>query len=523
MTSPFGRRGTAHYLRAVHYFGRTQPLNFWDSAVLAEAPAHLAQIRRDGFDAVIIVVPWRGFQRTVVPSTFDEVNLGRLRQLLAMVQDAGLRFILRVSYPFNSDPESVGDFDERVVGLFSRREVREGWLTYLREVRRIAEAFAGFRFAFFSWEDFPSIRELMVFKTPTERLALAQSLGFRSYLGERFDLAEISRLFGKPIASLNEVTIPSNDCEAYRSYHHFVNESLSTLLAHGRAAWPRLAMQVRVDYDRMHLGEENVWLENDARTTDWGMRVTYFFPAMYAQSHETLLPAAQVLANLERMLLRVTDNGRNTRHLLDQFIFHDESPQFASWTKVRPEEMGEYLVGAGKLLRRYSRGFAFWNYFDYRVNHLYNTAFLRGLLGWKARGEVRVLPDGEPRFVSLAPGAALTQTMEPDKVGWGTPHYETMRFSAMARAPAGPGRLRLTSHGATEAQIAVHGDGKLEAAFPAERHRAGRVEFAIENTGTTPLEITDVCLWGFVYRARIYDEDGNPGTHLEAVRAMLRA
>ena len=103
-----------------------------------------------------------------------------------------------------------------------------------------------------------------------------------------------------------------------------------------------------------------------------------------------VLPAARVLENLERVLLRVTDDGRNTRHFLDQFIFHDESPQLSAWAKIQPGEMNEFLAGAAPLLRRFSAGFAFWNYFDYRVSHLYNAAFLRGLEGWTIRGEVRL-------------------------------------------------------------------------------------------------------------------------------------
>jgi hypothetical protein len=245
---------------------------------------------------------------------------------------------------------------------------------------------------------------------------------------------------------------------------------------------------------------------------------------MFAQSYDAVLSAAQVLANLERVLLRLTDGGRDTRHFLDQFIFHDESPQHRLLTKVRPEEMGEFLAGAGRLLKRYSQGYAFWNYFDYRVNHLYNAAFLRGLLGWEVRGEVSLGAEAEPRFITLAAGARVLQRMEPHRVGWGTLHYETMRFAALARAVNGVGRLRLTANGETDAEIELAGTGdeRVEVAFPADRHRHEAVDFAIENVGGTPVEITDLNLWGFVYRSGLYDERGNPGRYLDAVKAMLR-
>ncbi|APV50626.1 hypothetical protein BWI17_13570 [Betaproteobacteria bacterium GR16-43] len=518
----FWRREPTAFLRAVHYFGRTQPLNFWDSAILSEVPAHLEQIRGDGFNTIIVVVPWRGFQRTVVPSTFDEVNLDRLRQLLIMTQQAGLRFIVRVSFPWNSDPKSEGGFDERILGLFSRHDVRRGWLAYLREIRRISEAFDGFQFAFFSWEDMPSIREHMIYRTEKERLALARVLGYQAYLASRFDIAKVSEMFGKPFASMADVPIPSNDCEGYRTYHDFVNEALDSLLASGRAAWPRLAMQVRVDFDRLQLGGQNEWLENDIRIDDTGMRATYFFPAMYAQDHETVLPAAKVLSNLEHVMRRLSDEGRNTRHFLDQFIFHDESAQLHAWTRVQPDEMGDYLVGAAPLLRRYSCGFGFWNYFDYRVNHLYNAAFLRELLGWESSGLVELGPPAEPRLVRLLPGATIAQSMHPDKVGWGTPHYETMRFAATFRTHDAATSLRLVTNGEVETEFNVDRDGRIEVEFRPDRHRSGFARFSIENVGSAAVELTDLNLWGTVYRSRIYDEDGKPGTYLEAVRAMLR-
>lgn len=523
MNLAFWRREPARYLRAVHYFGHAQPANFWDSADLTQAPSHLARIRDDGFDTVIVVVPWRGFQRTVVPSTFDERCLGRLRRLLAMVQAAGLRSIVRVSFPWSGDPHSEGDFDERALALFTRQDTRQGWLEYLRVIRRIAEAFDGFQFAFFSWEEFPSLRELMQHRTPEKRLELAGTLGYRDYLAERFGLLDVRRLFNRDFASFDEVYVPLPDCEAFRTYHGFVNQALGTLLAHGRAAWPRLAMQVRVDLDAMHVKGQHVWLENDIRTDDPGMRVTYYLPAMYTLPGETVLAAPRLLSNLERMLRRVTDGGRNRRHFLDQFIFHDESPQFQAWTKIAPGDIPAFLAGAGRLLRRYSRGFGFWHYFDYRVNHFYNASFLFGLEGWQSKGAVKLGEEGEPRFVVLAPGASITQRIDPHRVGWGSLHYETMRFAAKARAPQGAGQLKLIANGAVEAEVAVSAEAIVEATLPPERHRNEMVDVTIENAGTSPVEITDLYLWGFVFRSRIYDEHGKPDRHLDAVKGMLRA
>ena len=511
-------------LRAVHYFGRASAVNFWDAADFSEAPAHLERIRADGFNAVIVVIPWRGFQRTLVPPAYDEQAFERLRRLLAMIEEAGLAVVLRVSYPFNHDPDSVGDFDERVLGLFSRPQVRAAWLHYLGRIRDVAEGFAGFRFAFFSWEDVPSLRELMHHRDLARRRQLAQSLGYREFLERRMDLAQASRIFGEALTDWAQVYVPLQDSEAYPSFHDFVNQALDQLLREGQAVWPKLAMQVRVDHDRGRVEGKDVWLENDIRVGDPGMRVTYYALCMYTTGQGGTLSPADALDNLERMLVRVSGGGANTNHFIDQFIFHEESPLYRHWPRMEESGMGAFLSGAAALLRKYSRGYAFWNYFDYRVNHFYNPAFVRGLHGWTVEGAVALRPRGEKADAVLEPGAAIAQRIDPHARGNAPWLYEKMQFAAMAQAPAG-GRLAILANGVVEAEIEVGGGGlhAVAAEFPPERHRGGEVVVTLRNSGSVPVAIGEIFLWGFVYRAHIYDEHGRPGRYRAAVVDMLKA
>jgi hypothetical protein len=65
----------------------------------------------------------------------------------------------------------------------------------------------------------------------------------------------------------------------------------------------------------------------------------------------------------------------------------------------RGQRVGRVLTGAVGLLKKPSRGYGIWNYFDYRANHLYNPNFLRGLHGCESRGVTRCEESPYPRWL----------------------------------------------------------------------------------------------------------------------------
>lgn len=511
------------FIRAVHYFGRAQPANFWDAARLADAPGELRKIRNDGFNAVILVVPWRGFQRTLYPSTFDHVNLDKLRNILAIVEAEGLKCILRVSYPWNHDPESELTFDERIIGLFSSPRIREAWLAYLAQLRGIAEQFRSFLFAFFSWEDLPSIRPLMLYRSQAERLTLAKALGFQSFLSSRMNLSAASKLYGEKFADFSDAYIPLPDNAAYPQYNDFVNQTLSDVLALGRTVWPRLSMQVRADFEQIRAGGIPAYIENDVRVWDRTLRVTYYFVYMYAINSGEWLSSEQAIANLTQVLNRVTGEGRNTNHFLDQFVFYDNSPQFEYWARIDPVELPDFLQKAARLLKRMSRGYGLWNYRDYRHSHLYNPNFLRGLHGWQVDGEAFIKTSGpEEHWAVLSPGSAISQKLIPELAGNAPSLYTSVRFSARVNSGNSRERLFVRTNGVLECEVSIEADDlEISADLRPELHSGSRVvEVRIENGGAGNLAISDLYLWGFVFRSHIYDEHGRPGKHLPYVRMM---
>ena len=132
---------------------------------------------------------------------------------------------------------------------------------------------SGFRFAFFSWEDLPSIRETMVHRSREERIALAGATGYRAFLRSRFELAQISQLFGEAFRDFVDVYIPLPNGEAYRTYNEFVNRALAGLLMLGRTV--NRAHHAGAGRQPVNIGGKIVWLRMTF-VPERNMRVSYY-------------------------------------------------------------------------------------------------------------------------------------------------------------------------------------------------------------------------------------------------------
>ncbi|MEM9303562.1 MAG: hypothetical protein AAGE01_15700 [Pseudomonadota bacterium] len=498
------------FLRAVHYFADAQPINFWENADLSRLTTHFRQIRADGFNAVILVVPWRGFQPALSGGTdcLDQWRLDRLTRVLDAARDQGLYCILRVGFPWSGCPISEGTYEERILGLFGSRTIRSAWFAYLEALAAATEGAEHLLFAFFSWEDLPSLRHRMIYADAERRAELAAYLGYDRYLAAR----------GHRPAGPLRIPLPSD--EDYPHFNAFVNQLQNTLLDDSRRRWPKLSMQLRPDFEQVTFGGKPAYIENDLRLSDPLLRVGYFFHYMNARNEGETLTAGAALANLGIVLDRVTDDGRANNHFLDQFVFLDESPQFPHWPRIEAAELGHFLLQAAAVLEQRSRGYGLWAYFDYVDNHLYNARFLRRFEGWQTRGEIALEPTGTDGFAAvLAPGARLAQCMVPELAGNASYLYENVTFSAHCGQAC---EVAFAVNGVEEARGAGPA-GTLTVALDPARHRGGEeIEFSLQNVGSHPVALTDLRLWGFEMRLHLRDECGRPGRLHREITAMNR-
>ena len=89
-----------NYVRSATYFADEWSINFWNCE-MDHLESDLAQIKADGFDSIIIVIPWREFQPTVSPISYNDYAFSKLDELMSAADDAKLKVYARLGYTWD--------------------------------------------------------------------------------------------------------------------------------------------------------------------------------------------------------------------------------------------------------------------------------------------------------------------------------------------------------------------------------------------------------------------------------------
>ena len=87
------------YLKSVTYFGDAWPINYWGTED-DNMGANFARIKADGFNSIILVIPWREFQPGDMGNMYNEAAFAKLDQVMKCAVTAGITAVTR---PFRSD------------------------------------------------------------------------------------------------------------------------------------------------------------------------------------------------------------------------------------------------------------------------------------------------------------------------------------------------------------------------------------------------------------------------------------
>ena len=102
------------YLKSVTYFGDAWPINYWGTED-DNMGANFARIKADGFNSIILVIPWREFQPGDMGNMYNEAAFAKLDQVMKCADDHGLMVTLRIGYCWDYSGEA--SLPERYAGV----------------------------------------------------------------------------------------------------------------------------------------------------------------------------------------------------------------------------------------------------------------------------------------------------------------------------------------------------------------------------------------------------------------------
>ena len=126
------RAAFPEYLKSVTYFGDAWPINFWGTED-DNMEVNFTRIKADGFNSIILVVPWREFQPGDMGNMYNEAAFAKLDKIMKCADDHGLMVTLRIGYCWDySGDASLPDRYSGVVQDGSND--RKLWLDYCKTI-----------------------------------------------------------------------------------------------------------------------------------------------------------------------------------------------------------------------------------------------------------------------------------------------------------------------------------------------------------------------------------------------------
>ena len=520
-TSENANSHSSDIILGTHYWGDAWPVTFWNSAEFHSLENDFLKIKEDGFNTVILAIPWNEFQSCEESGKLRSGPMEKLGLALETADRCGLRVGLRVSYYWDYYTSPSGDTCR------SRNESRvlseaglSLWVDYMSALHAFVSKYRAFSFAFLTWEDFWTPIGFMD-ESLSQRLDKSRKTGFTKWLASHVDLPEISKVYGKKFSSFDDVPIPERSSPAARLYFTFWDDWLVDVILHrAEAAFPGLSLEGRVDWDAVEtpLGRRSFKHNKQfqAKQPDW--IATYYAPFMFSDNNGDLITAKQAQERVEYMLDNISKASGEKRNFIDQFNFMDNTPGFERATRIIPEEVPTFLKNLAAVLSSRTMGYALWTWKNYVCTPLYNANFELGLEGWTHEGASCQTEQNGDTAARLENGGYLEQRLDAIKINSSmikvTPNPEVRLWARSdSREPC-----ELTVALDDERQtLTILSNGVFSCRFSKSPDVAIRLSASRGSVLLDNLEIR-----GHVQRNGGRNEDGSPGPFTEIVAKLNR-
>ena len=500
-------------LKSVTYVSDAWVMNFWNSES-DHMEEELAQIAADGFNSIILAVPWREFQPDTDPVQYSDYAFDKLDRIMRAARDQGLWVSLRVGYTWDHCGGEVPQIRYRK--LLGDEKTRAMWLDYAEKLYHAVSGYENFYGGFLAWEDFWNYMEDAPGLFPSERAGIdeARRIGFQRYLEEHYTLEQVNEYFSpeRPLKGFGQVGIPKRDSPAYKLFYEYYDDFLMKLLQDTQQVFPELSMEVRLDVDPVEgIGGGKVGAAH-YQTFPCGEApyTALMYSVTMGQDFNRVITAADAVSMMEQQLKKVKEHNGGKPIFIDQLLYMDETPGFEHNARLAVEERNAYLIGISEILRTYTNGYAVWSYRNYANNAVFNSQFALGDQGWDTRG-VRIVQRDGSNQAWIQGGGSIAQDVG-HRISVKQKFENHVRFTADSDRPV---KLSIILGSETQ-EVMVDGKGQYDLNFGSAEYR--QVRFRADGD----VYLDNINVYNFVQDGQIYDLDGNELSCLAGVRELNR-
>lgn len=499
------------YLKAATYVSDAWVSNFWNSES-DHMDEELAQIAADGFNSIVLVVPWREFQPGVLPVSYNRYAFQKLDKVMNAANAHGLMVELRVGYVWDyyNDDVVTGRFRDLLKDL----STRAAWLAYAKQIYRTASAHSNFYGGFMTWEDFWNYVEdaANLGKGANSRNA-AKECGYQTWLKKHYSLKQVNEYYqpAEKFTSYDNVYISARKEYAYKLFYEFYDDFLNDLLEDTQKVFPNLSMEVRLDVDPVDAQDGNGQVGASHYGTfpcaDAGYTSLMYSVSM-GHGFGDVLSTQEAIKTMNEQLSFVRANNGGKPVFIDQLLYMDATEGFEQNARLAESHRGAFLTGIPDTLRAHTNGYAVWTYRNYTNNPVYNHQFALGTRGWNVTNGSVMERNGSSQLL-LQSGGSLAQKVG-HRIGGRTTHDGHVRFTADSDEPA----VLTVKLGSMSQTVEVNGPKQ----YDLNLGRKGFYEVSFETDGDVYLD--NIHVYNFVQDGQLRDIDGNELSCMGAMRTL---
>lgn len=499
------------YLKAATYVSDAWVSNFWNSES-DHMDEELAQIAADGFNSIVLVVPWREFQPGVLPVSYNRYAFQKLDKVMNAANAHGLMVELRVGYVWDyyNDDVVTGRFRDLLKDL----STRAAWLAYAKQIYRTASAHSNFYGGFMTWEDFWNYVEdaANLGKGANSRNA-AKECGYQTWLKKHYSLKQVNEYYqpAEKFTSYDNVYISARKEYAYKLFYEFYDDFLNDLLEDTQKVFPNLSMEVRLDVDPVDAQDGNGQVGASHYGTfpcaDAGYTSLMYSVSM-GHGFGDVLSTQEAIKTMNEQLSLVRANNGGKPVFIDQLLYMDATEGFEQNARLAESHRGAFLTGIPDTLRAHTNGYAVWTYRNYTNNPVYNHQFALGTRGWNVTNGSVMERNGSSQLL-LQSGGSLAQKVG-HRIGGRTTRDGHVRFTADSDEPA----VLTVKLGSMSQTVEVNGPKQ----YDLNLGRKGFYEVSFETDGDVYLD--NIHVYNFVQDGQLRDIDGNELSCMGAMRTL---